>query len=81
MSPMITDADIERAAREIFDRYGDKAVARARERVEELEKARDHRALDVALRVLSMCERLVGTAADPDRGGPGPTTNRSPSSG
>ena len=70
---MITDADIERAAREIFDRHGVNAVAVARRRVEELEKARDHRALDLALRVLSACERLVGGPIESDGGGSGPT--------
>jgi hypothetical protein len=68
---MITGTDIERAAREIFDRHGDNTVAVARERVAELAGAQDCRELDMALRILSVYERLVESPMNSDGGGAG----------
>ncbi len=57
---MIEDDDIDRAAAELFARYGDRTVARARERAEMLSGSEDPKALNAALRVLSAVEKLVG---------------------
>jgi len=60
---MISDADIEQAARELTSRHGGYAVAAAQERVDELMRLNDHPAAAVALRVLSACERLAKESA------------------
>lgn len=60
---MISDADIEQAARELASRHGGYAVAAAQERVDELMRLNDQPAVAVALRVLSACERLAKESA------------------
>ena len=46
-------------------RHGPNAVAMAQERVDALSKAQEHLGLDVALRILSLCERLSQSRFDP----------------
>ncbi len=61
----VNDTDIQRAAKHLVERHGRNAVAAAQERVDELSKTQEHSSLDVALRVLSVCERLVQARFDP----------------
>ncbi len=56
---MIADADIQRAAKELVERYGDNAMAAAQERVEALSTSQDQSEFNVALRVLSAVEVLL----------------------
>ena len=56
---MIADADIQRAAKELVERYGDNAMAAAQERVEALSTSQDQSVVNVALRVLSAVEVLL----------------------
>ncbi len=56
---MIADADIQRAAKELVERYGDNAMAAAHERVEALSTSQDQSEVNVALRVLSAVEVLL----------------------
>ncbi len=56
---MIADADIQRAAKELVERYGDNAMAAAQERVEALSTSQDQSEVNVALRVLSAVEVLL----------------------
>ncbi len=56
---MIADADIQRAAKEFVERYGDNAMAAAHERVEALSTSQDQSVVNVALRVLSAVEVLL----------------------
>jgi hypothetical protein len=56
---MIADADIQRAAKELVERYGDNAMVVAHERVAALSTAHDQSAVDIALRVLSAVEVLL----------------------
>ena len=56
---MIADADIQRAAKEFVERYGDDTLEIARERIRAFSAARDQSAADVALRVLSAVETLL----------------------
>ena len=56
---MIADADIQRAAKELVERYGDNAMAAAHERAEALSTSRDRSVVNVALRVLSAVEVLL----------------------
>lgn len=56
---MITQTKVTRAARDLIERHGRDALHVAREWVAELERARDLPAMDVALRVLTECERLL----------------------
>ena len=56
---MIADADIQRAAKELVERYGDNAIAAAQERVEALSTSKDQSEVNVALRVLSAVEVLL----------------------
>lgn len=56
------EADIDRAAKELVERHGSNAVTVARERVDGLSKTHHDSGLDVALRILSACERLVQTS-------------------
>ena len=56
---VITDADIQRAAKELVERYGDDTLEIARERIAALSAAHDQLAVDVALRVLSAVETLL----------------------
>ncbi len=55
---MIADADIQRAAKELVERYGDTAMAAAQERVEAVSTLQDQSEINVALRVLSAVEVL-----------------------
>ena len=50
---MIADADIQRAAKELVERYGDNAIAAAKERVEAVSTSKDRSEVNVALRVIS----------------------------
>ncbi len=56
---MIADADIQRAAEELVERYGGNAMAAAHERAEALSISRDQSVVNVALRVLSAVEVLL----------------------
>jgi len=56
---VITDADIQRAAKELVERYGDNAIAAAHERAEALSASQDQSEVNVALRVLSAVEVLL----------------------
>ncbi len=56
---MGADADIQRAAEELVERYGDNALAVARERIAALSTAQDQSGVNVALRVLSAVENLL----------------------
>ncbi len=56
---VVADADIQRAARELVERYGDRALAVAQERVEALSNSQDQSGFNVALRVLSAVEALL----------------------
>ncbi len=56
---MIADADIQRAAKELVERYGVNAMAAAHERVEALSTSQDQSEVNVALRVLSAVEVLL----------------------
>ncbi len=56
---MIADADIQRAAKEFVERYGDNAMAAAQERAEALSTSQDQSEFNVALRVLSAVEVLL----------------------
>ena len=55
----IEEADILRAAKELIRRYGDEAVAAAREHVAAISKQPDKSGLNEALRVLSAVEALA----------------------
>ncbi len=56
---VVADADIQRAAKELVERYGDSALAVAQERVEAFSTSQDQSGLNVALRVLSAVETLL----------------------
>ena len=56
---MIADADIQRAAKELVERYGNNAMAAAHERVEALSTSQDQSGVNLALRVLSAVEVLL----------------------
>ena len=56
---MIADVDIDRAAKELLERYGDNAAGVARERVAALSTAEDQSQMNIALRVLSALEILL----------------------
>ena len=56
---VVSDADIQRAAKELVERYGDSALAVAQERVEGFSSWHDQSGLNVALRVLSAVEALL----------------------
>ncbi len=56
---MIADADIQRAAKELVERYGDNAMAAAHERAEALSTSKDRSEVNLALRVLSAVEVLL----------------------
>ena len=58
---MIADAEIQRAAKELVERYGDNTLEIARERIRALSDAHDQSAADVALRVLSAVEMLLAS--------------------
>ena len=56
---MIEDADIQRAAKDLVERYGDNAMSVAQERVAEFAAQQDQSGMNVALRVLSALEVLL----------------------
>ncbi len=56
---MIADMDIDRAAKELLERYGDNAAGVAQERVAKLSSAKDQSQRNIALRVLSALELLL----------------------
>lgn len=56
---VVADADIQRAARELVERYGDSALAVAQNHVEAFSTSRDQSEVNVALRVLSAVEALL----------------------
>ncbi len=56
---VVADADIQRAAEELVERYGDSALAVAQNRVETLSTSQDQSEINVALRVLSVAEALL----------------------
>jgi len=56
---VVADADVQRAARELVERYGDSVLAVAQERVEALSALQDQSGINVALRVLSAAEALL----------------------
>ncbi len=58
---MIADAEIQRAAKELVERYGDNTLEIAQERIRALSDANDQSAADVALRVLSAVEMLLAS--------------------
>jgi len=53
--------DIQRAAKELVERYGGSALAVAQERVENFSALQDRSGLNIVLRILSAAEVLVGT--------------------
>ncbi len=58
---MIAEADIQRAATELVERYGDNAMVVAHERVAALTTSQDQSGLNIALRVLSAVETLLAS--------------------
>ncbi len=56
---VVADADIQHAAKELVERYGDSALAVAQERVEAFSTSQDQSELNIALRVLSAVEALL----------------------
>ncbi len=56
---VVADADIQHAAKQLVERYGDSALAVAQERVEALSNSQDQSEVNVALRVLSAVEFLL----------------------
>ncbi len=56
---VVADADIQRAAKELVEQYGDSALAVSQERVEALSTSKDRSEVNVALRVLSAVEVLL----------------------
>lgn len=56
---MIADTDINRAAHELIERYGNSAMTIAQERIATLSAAHDQSAVDIALRVLTALESLL----------------------
>ena len=60
---MISDADINHAAKELIERYGADATSVAQERVADFSAKQDQPGMNVALRVLSAIELLIGSKA------------------
>ncbi len=56
---VVADADIQRAAEELVEWYGDSALVVAQNRVEALSTSQDQSEINVALRVLSAAEALL----------------------
>ncbi len=56
---IVAEANIQRAARKLVERYGDSALAVAQNRVEAFSTSQDQSGLNVALRVLSAVETLL----------------------
>lgn len=57
---MINPVNVQRAARELYERHGRLALDIARERAKVLDAGGDMPTLDAALMVLTEVERLVG---------------------
>ena len=51
---------IEKAAKELIDRYGERSIEIAKERVERLKNSGEQTELDMALMVLSELEKFYG---------------------
>ncbi len=58
---VVADADIQRAAKELVERYGDSALAVAQNHVEAFSTSQDQSGHNVALRVLSAVETLLAS--------------------
>ncbi len=58
---MIADTDIQRAAEELVERYGDNALNVAQERAKAHSTSQDQSGLNIALRVLSAVETLLAS--------------------
>ena len=56
---MIETEDSRRAAEELVDHYGTQALSVARERAQLLSRSEDQKAANVAMRVLTVVERLA----------------------
>ena len=56
---MIADIDINRAAKELLERYGDNATSVAQDRITVLSAGKDQSEMNIALRVLSALESLL----------------------
>ncbi len=56
---MIADIDINRAAKELLERYGDNATSVAQDRITVLSAGKDQSEVNIALRVLSALESLL----------------------
>ena len=63
---MIADSDIQRAAEELVERYGDNALVIAGEHVAALSAADDQTSMNAALRVVSVLEKLLAGELAPD---------------
>jgi len=58
---MIADTDIQRAAEELVERYGDNALTVAQEHTKAHTTSQDQSGLNIALRVLSAVETLLAS--------------------
>ncbi len=58
---MIAETDIQRAAEELVERYGDNALNVAQERAKAHSTSQDQSGLNIALRVLSAVETLLAS--------------------
>ncbi len=58
---VVANAEVQRAAKDLVERYGDSALAVAQERVEAFSTSRNQSWLNVALRVLSAVEALLAS--------------------
>ncbi len=58
---MIANADIQRAAKELVERYGDNTLEIVREHIATYTAEHDQSAVDIALRVLSAVETLLAS--------------------
>ncbi len=58
---MIADTDIQRAAEELVERYGDNALTVAQEHAKAHTTSQDQSVLNIALRVLSAVEKLLAS--------------------
>ncbi len=58
---MIADTDIQRAAEELVERYGDNSLTVAQERAKAHSTSQDQSGLNIALRVLSAVETLLAS--------------------
>ncbi len=58
---MIAETDIQRAAEELVERYGDNALTVAQEHTKAHTTSQDQSRLNIALRVLSAVETLLAS--------------------